>query len=38
MLESITNPGIMILGGIVVVMLIGIAVLKTMDDPKPRKH
>jgi len=38
MLESITNPGIILLGGIVVVMLIGIAVLKNMDDPKPHKH
>jgi len=38
MLESIANPGILILGGIVVAMLIGIVVLKRMDDPKPHKH
>ena len=39
MLESITNPGILLLGAIVAVMLIGIAILKNMDDPKPHtKH
>lgn len=37
MLEEILNPGILLLGAIVTVMLIGIAVLKRMDDPKPHK-
>lgn len=38
MLESILNPGIILLGAIIASMLVGIAVLKTMDDPKPHKH
>ncbi|SMP85979.1 hypothetical protein SAMN06313486_10160 [Epsilonproteobacteria bacterium SCGC AD-308-P11] len=33
-MELFTNPGILILGGIIIAMLIGIQILKNMDNPK----
>jgi len=33
-MELLFNPGILILLGIITIMLIGIAVLKQMDDPQ----
>jgi len=36
--EQITNPGILVLGGIIILMMMGTHILKNMEDPKKSKH
>ena len=36
--EQITNPGILLLGSIIVILMMGTHILTNMDDPKELKE